>query len=341
MRNSTLLKLQTAIFAFLCVGISMAAAETGKPIQKKDFFPHSATTEKFNESWSYQFIFDNGTKAYMNIASLHIPASGRKIGCDLSFWNFKGKSYSVGRQYPKERLVTQKEKNRITIKEEYILENLPGKGHRVFFKTSKNGDFLLDLNFASAFQGIASLNNTEKLGKESYTQFLHIPYGRVSGIIAYNSDTLKVKGYAMMDHSYQTDQPTEIAKRIITFSTRHSNTPFSGKIGIDKNNKLFGYAIKFSAGNKTILKPASLMVNGKAYTGDQFPTGTLEIVWDDNSKTLIQANKPQQKFSLLNNFDGWLAKKAAKVMMGGEPFFYRGQNKDSEGRIIDWSISGL
>ena len=75
MRNSTLLKLQTAIFAFLCVGISMANAETGKPIQKKDFFPHSATTEKFNESWSYQFIFDNATKAYMNIASLHIDAS--------------------------------------------------------------------------------------------------------------------------------------------------------------------------------------------------------------------------------------------------------------------------
>lgn len=329
------------VFTMLIFSIAQVVADSGKSITKTDFFPHTPTKEEFNETWSYQFVFDNGTKAFVNIASLHIPASGRKIGCDLSFWNFKGKSYSVGRQYPKERLVAQKEKNRITIKEEYILENLPGKGHRVFFKTSKNGDFLLDLTFDSAKKGIAASANTEKLDSESYTQFIHIPYGRVSGIIAYNADTLKVKGYAMMDHSIQTNQATNIAKRVFTFSTRNASAPLSGKIGIAQNGKLFGYGIQFQNGVPKILKPTKILSNGSEYNGENFPKAPVQIIWDNKEETTLQGNKPQQKFSLLNNFDGWLAKKAAKVLMGGEPFFYRGQNKTPEGKTIDWSISGL
>lgn len=330
-----------SVLAVLMFSMVQVFAKSGKSIAKTDFFPHNPTTEKFNETWSYQFVFDNGTKAFMNIASLHIPASGRKIGCDLAFWNFNGKSYSVGRQYPKERLVAQKEKDRITIKEEYILENLPGKGHRVFFSTSKNGDFLLDLTFESAKKGFVPANNSESLGNDKFTQFIHIPYGRVSGKIAYNSDTLEVKGYAMMEHSFQTAQATDIAKRVISFATRNSSKPFSGKIGIAENGKLFGYAVSYKNDNVEILKPLKISVDKKDYDGEKFPKNALEILWSDSSVTTINANKPQQKFSLLNNFDGWLAKKAVKVLMGGEPFFYRGQNKNAENKIIDWSVSGL
>ena len=59
-----------------------------------DFMPHQNSAKEFNETWSYQFVFDNGTRAFVNYSTLYVPASGKKIGCDMSFWNFKGKSYA-------------------------------------------------------------------------------------------------------------------------------------------------------------------------------------------------------------------------------------------------------
>lgn len=316
---------------------ALASAEKGVSLGEADFYPHKATTEKFNETWSYQFVFDNGTRAYVTIATLYVPASGQKIGTDISFWNFNGKSYSVGRQYPPERLKTEKDKKKINIKDEYFLEGLPGKGHRVYFTAHKNGDFMLDVTFESAVAGAKATNPTTNVGKNSITQFLHIPFGRVAGRIAYGTDTLNVKGYALMEHSYQTEQAIDLARRVITFAKNSSAESFAGKIGIDNSGNLFGYALK--AGE--ILHPVKILDDSTEYDGKKFPKGMLEITWSDGSKTNIEASKTLQKFSLLNNFDGWLAKKAAKFMMGGEPFFYRGRTKDESGKSIDWSISGL
>ena len=107
-----------------------APAGSARNLTADDFMPHHSNAKEFNETWSYQFVFDNGTRAFVNYSTLYIPGSGKKIGCDMSFWNFKGKSYAVGRQYPPERLKAIKEKTTIDIKGEYAMENKPGKGHR-------------------------------------------------------------------------------------------------------------------------------------------------------------------------------------------------------------------
>ena len=60
-------------------------------LQANDFYKHTETSEDFNETWSYSLFFTNGTKAYINFASLPIPSQGRKIGCDLSFFSPKWK----------------------------------------------------------------------------------------------------------------------------------------------------------------------------------------------------------------------------------------------------------
>lgn len=318
-----------------------ATAGQGEQITATDFLPHKATTEKSNETWSYQFVFDNGTKAFMNIAELYVPGSGRKLGCDLSVWNFKGKSYSVGRQYPPERLKTGSSPAQISIKGEYVLTGLPSKGHRVFFTASKGGDFLLDLTFDSAVKGLKLPGGAAKIGSESYTQFLHIPYGRVSGKLAINGDTVQVKGRAMMDHSIQTAQATDLARRVITFFQNSQSEAFAARLGISKSGELFGYAVKLEGGKPQLVTATEITDDGAKYTGEKFPKGTLEIKWSDGSSTSFSVAKVQEKFSMLNNFDGWLAKKAAKVMMGGEPFFYRGRSKTAEGKTVDWSVMGL
>ena len=202
------------IFALLAFTATANAADVVAPsgadraLTVNDFMPHKALTKEFNEIWSYQFVFDNGTRAFVNYSLLHVPGLGRKIGCDLSFWNFKGKTYSVGRQYPPERLVANKEKATITIKtDEYLLENKPGQGHHVLYSADKGGKFLLDVTFESAVPGMVPGDGIWTYGDQKFAQYIHIPYGRVTGKIAYNEDTVTVKGYAYMDQTCKRHRP--------------------------------------------------------------------------------------------------------------------------------------
>jgi hypothetical protein len=151
---------------------------TERNVEKSDFFAKNIKSEKNTEAWTYQFVFDNGTRAYINFATIVIPTSGKKIGCDISFLGFKGKNPNIGRQYPLERLQEFKDQNKISIKDEYILEGLPGKGHRVFFSANKEdfGKFLLDVTFTSASKGKVPGDGNWKIGSAHYGAAILIPY---------------------------------------------------------------------------------------------------------------------------------------------------------------------
>ena len=134
-------------------GDVVAPQGAARNVSVDDFMPHSNSAKDFNETWSYQFVFDNGTRAFINYSTLHIPGAGKKVTCDMSFWNFKSKTYTVGRQYPPERLKADKAKASIDINGEYAMEHKPGKGHRVLFSADKGGKFLVDVTFESAEVG--------------------------------------------------------------------------------------------------------------------------------------------------------------------------------------------
>lgn len=312
-----------------------------RPVSKEDFFKHRETTKNFNETWSYLFVFNNGTKAYVNFTSLNIPSQGRKIGCDLSFWNSKWKNPSVGRQYPPERLIVQKDKKRMTIKEEYFMENIPGKGHRVFFSADKGGRFFVDITFTSAVPGIVPGNGIWKVGKEQMTQFIHIPYGKVTGRIGFNEDTIAVSGYGYMDHIFQSASSIDLVDRSLSFSMPYSDSMYAGRVSLSKNGFPLGYGVFIQNGKPEIITPKQVLENGKNYSGKSFPKQELILTWVSSIPELkIDVSKVQQKFSILNNFDGWFAKKAAKLLMGGEVWFYRGRSFQ-EKKAIDWSLTGL
>lgn len=307
----------------------------------EDFMPHNPTTKEYNETWSYQFVFDNGTRAFVNYSILHVPGSGRKIGCDLGFWNFNGKTYTVGRQYPPERLVANKEKANIDIKGEYAMENKPGKGHRVFFSADKGGKFLLDVTFESAVQGIVPTGGVWNVGSEKFAQYIHIPYGRVTGKIAHDNDTLTVKGYAYMDQTWQTVAATDLAIRSINFSTNSRENMFAGRISITEKGNYMGYAIYNSPEGLKIAMPSQIKDGDNKYSGKNFPKSSLTIDFKDNLPSLtFAANKPFQKASLLDKVDGWFAKKAMKIAAGGEILFYRGRSEGSNGKKVDWAVTG-
>lgn len=340
------LKLRITGFA-LAVAISMAtsaevAPPSGSPrvTSVEDFMPHKTITEDFNETWSYQFVFDNGARAFVNYAAMVVPGAGRKIGCDLTFWNFNGKTYTVGRQYPPERLKYDKAKATIDIKGEYMMQNMPGKGHRVLFSANKNGKFLLDVTFDSAVQGKVNGNGVWNIGKQKFAQYIHIPYGRFTGVIAHDNDTVQVKGYAYMDQTWQTVQATEIVKRTINFSTAAEASMYAGRINMTHDGKPFGYALQKNHESTKTLTAKEITDKGLAYKGEKFPVGDLKISWNESAEALsFPANKTYQKASILDKIEGWIAKKAFKIA-AGEILFYRGKSTGSNKKQIDWCVTG-
>lgn len=343
------LKVLYGILAFLFsaslafAGDVVAPQGSARNVTVDDFMPHKNSSDDFNETWSYQFVFDNGTRAFINYSTLHIPASGKKVACDLSFWNFKGKTYTVGRQYPPERLKADKASATIDIKGEYKMEHKPGKGHRVYFTADKGGKFFLDVTFESAETGKVPGNGVWKIGSEKFGQYVHIPYGRVAGRIGYNDDTLTVKGYAYMDQTWQTEQATDMAVRSANFSTNARTPLFAGRVSLTEDGKPFGYALyKDSEGTKVAL-PKTVKEGNENYKGKKFPKGELTLEWQDATIPALKFStaKTLQKASLLDKVDGWLAKKAFKIAAGGEVLFYRGRSEGSHGKKIDWCITGV
>lgn len=341
-RVSIFLVAFSAIFAAPSLADEVTAPSGSvRNLTANDFMPHHSDAKEFNETWSYQFVFDNGTRAFANYSALYIPGSGKKIGCDLSFWNFKGKSYAVGRQYPPERLKALKDKSTIDIKGEYAMENKPGKGHRVYFTADKNGKFFLDLTFDSAEQGKVPGDGVWKVGKEKFAQYVHIPYGRVSGRIGYNEDTIAVKGYAYMDQTWQTVQATDLAIRSVNISTNARSPLYAGRISMTEKGNLIGYALYNTGDGIKVAMPSQIKDGDKKYDGEEFPKKELTLEFKDNAPALkFSVSKTYQKASLLDKVDGWFAKKAMKIAAGGEILFYRGRSDGSHGKKIDWVVTG-
>lgn len=307
-----------------------------------DFFPHKNTTKEFNETWNYQFVFDNGTRAFVSYSTLYIPGSGKKIGCELTLWNFKGKTHTVGRQYPPERLKTIKETSTIDIKGEYAMEHQPGKGHRVYFTADKGGKFFMDVTFDSAIQGKVPGDGVWKIGDQKLGQYIHIPYGRVSGRIGYESDTIAVKGYAYMDQVWQTEQATDLAVRSVNFSTNTKDQMYAGRISITNDRKFVGYVLYNSPEGIKVATPTNIMDGDRDYNGKKFAKTALVFDFANKIPNLkFAVDKTFQKASLLDKVDGWFAKKATKIAAGGEVLFYRGRSQGSNDKKIDWAITGF
>ena len=57
--------------------------------------------------WSWQFLFDNGTQASLNFTWARLGFKDPVCGADLSLAGFRGRSYSVGREYPEDRFQQQ------------------------------------------------------------------------------------------------------------------------------------------------------------------------------------------------------------------------------------------
>jgi len=325
--------------AFCTANVSNPAGEVRKT-SAADFFRHHQKSDKYNEMWSYVFVLDNGAKAYVSYTWMYVPTKGFQIGTDFSVWNFKGKSHSVGRQYSTDRFVEDKSTNSIYINnKDYLMEKAPGVGHRVVFSADKNGKKFLDLTFTSAVSGQVQGDGIFTVNGEKFGLFVHIPYGRVKGRIGIGEDTLDVQGYGYMDQAWQTEKPTEMAARMITFSMPSAKSFIAGRIGIAKNGKPFGYAIHHSNGVSKVINANSVLEDDKNYNPKKFPKN-LSFVWNDETIAPLKFEaRANETFSILSNFDGFMERNVVKLALG-ELIYRRGRSTTELGRL-DWVIAGF
>ncbi|MCL1967259.1 MAG: carotenoid 1,2-hydratase [Fibromonadales bacterium] len=318
--------------------VSLAFANEPGEINANDFFRHPNGSKSYSESWDYVFVLDNGAKAYVTYTWLN---SSGEVGTQFSIWNFRNKSANVGRIYPKERYREDKTTNVISIKDEYKMENLPGKDHRVLFTADKNGKFFLDLKFTSAQAGKAPGDGVFNVDGQKYGLYVHIPYGRVEGRIGINEDTVAIKGYGYMDHSWTSTEATSIVARSLAFSTttmEKNVSKIAGRVNVSPKGTVFGYAVPVIEGTLAEpVVPVQILDNGSNYSPKKFP-GNMEIKWNgEEVPPLSFAVAHQERFPLLVNLG---LPKIVISAKGGEIYHLRGRSKtDSWGRV-DWSLSG-
>ncbi len=340
-----MIKLQKIVLALLCLtsfGISAVNYPVGevRKTNAADFFRHPQKSDKYNEMWSYVFVLDNGAKIYVNYTWMYVPTQGFKIGTDFSVWNFKGKSHSVGRQYPTDRFVEDKNTNSISINRgDYLMEKAPGVGHRVLFSADKNGKKFLDLTFTSAVDGMVQGDGISKVDGANFALFVHVPYGRVKGRLGIGNDTIEVQGYGYMDHAWQNEKPAEMAARTVTLCMPSSKSFIAGRIGITKNGQPFGYAIHRSENSSGIVYANAVLEDGKKYSPKKFPKN-LTFAWHDSTVAPLKFEaKANETFSILSNFDGFLERNAVKLSLG-DLLYKRGRSTTEMGKL-DWVIAGF
>ena len=301
-----------------------------RPLTSTDYLFHSTSGDGFTENWSYQFVFTNGMKAWVNFSRANIPTKGLKTGVDLTFHNFHGKKKAVAREYPKERFKQDAANQTLSIKSGkslFHMKGLPKKGHEVLFSTDKGKGYFLDMKFINAIPGKVPGNGTWKLnGKEkaTYQQFIHIPYGQVEGRIAYGKDTISVKGYAYMDHIVSTKMSTETTNDAAIFSSPSAS--IAGRLGTatkDFGRGHFGYAIEFKDGKSHVLRPAKVSIQKK----------TLTTEWDNLETYTFTSSSHKLCYSPLDNIDGNFARWAAKKILGGKVVLCGGQATSEKGPI--------
>jgi hypothetical protein len=260
----------------------------------------------YNEMWSWQFMFDNGSQASLNFTWARLGFKDPVCGADLSLAGFRGRNYSVGREYPEDRFQQQASPFRIQIHPEIWAQGLPPASHHVHFATTKNEGFYVDLEFSHMVPGAVWGDGTWKAGDGTLTMALAIPSARVRGRIAVGKDTVNVEGWAVLEHVRQTALLADILTRSFRGFEAGSQPAYINAFR-EKGGGWTGYALEWSAAGPHLI-PAAQAIVGEA--GGQ-PPASVSIVGADRRSLVFRRASVAQSASILDGMEGvtrWVVK---------------------------------
>ncbi|MDB5103399.1 MAG: hypothetical protein JWP91_1088 [Fibrobacteres bacterium] len=296
-----------------------------------DLKPHSSSSKTYNEFWTYQFFLDGNVQAVLNFSRVNLGSFKAPVcGADFTLLGFKGRNYSVAREYEKRNFVFTDSNQGLRVHEKIWFDGtLPETHHVRFATTKKEVSYYLDLTFTDILPGKVWGDGMFRFGaSDAMGIFVHIPSAKVTGRLAINQDTVAVSGTAYMDHTFQTD----LAPALVGAGFRYVTQGGSLETGylMDPAGKFeripVGYGLRNTGGTMTLLKPAAMkVVSANRALGARVAT-VLEIQYQDGSKSTVRRSEDRFQQSTLHEFSGF-SKIAIKGFMGGEILTFKGLGK--------------
>ncbi len=308
----------------------------------QDLKPHSSGSKTYNEFWTYHFFLDGNIQAYLNFSRVNLGSYKSPVcGADLTVLGFKGKNYSVAREYEKKNFIFTDSLWQLHVHEKIFFEGKLPENHHVHFATNKKDvDYLLDLNFSAIEQGKVWGDGMFRFGSsDGIGIFIHIPYAKVKGVLAINKDTLQISGTVYMDHTFQTD----LAPNLVESGYRYVSQSGPLEMGYFLNpssrfsSRPVGYGLRQIEGGYALLTPLTMKsISSNRAMGLNITTN-LEIQFQDSSKINLVRKSDRFQQSTLNEFSGF-TKMAIKSFMGGEIFTFKGAGTLNGNRPVEYNF---
>ena len=295
-----------------------------RPDTPSDFAPHAASGKTFNELWTYQFWLNNGIQVQLNLSRANFGSFKDPVcGADLAVTNFNGRNAFVAREYPVKRFSWTPAPARLEVHPKIYVEGLPPRAHKIFFSTVKDGKaYYLELTFEGMMPGVVwgdgvfNLPDDQKMGL-----YFHIPKARVTGRLALDGDTIAVKGFGWMDHTWQ----TQFATRLIDIGYRYAAVSGGAEGGyyFQRGTSVFGYGIREEKGRMILLNPVGVSVVSRSTWGGTSLPRQIDIAFDGKPGVTLLRTEDRQRTSFMQEL-GSLERFGAKVFLGGELMGFRG-----------------
>lgn len=307
------------IFSLLALNISANTRNT----TFADLRDQPYSTSTYNEYWTYTFLLQDSLVVILNFSRVDAGKLKDPVcGSDLSILNFKGKNYTVAREYPRKNFIVNTQTEGIQVHKNIWFKGALPQEHSVYFHTLKKGmEYKVSLTFSEIAPGITFKNPEYSLPKGKAKLYLPIPRARVQGWVRINGDSLRVEGLATMDHTVQSEMGTRLIEKGFRFQTTQLNQ-LGYLLQPQDSRELVGfYAKRKSDGTYDLLKVPQWSIEKKQKVdGTEVPSQiSLEV---QGSRLYLNSKKNLQIHYVLDEFSGasrWVVKK----FMGGEPFYFR------------------
>lgn len=293
-----------------------------------DLKPHPSGSKTYNEFWTYHFFLDGNVQAILNFSRVNLGSFKSPVcGSDLTLMGFRGKNWTVAREYDKKNFVFTDSTQGLRVHEKIWFSGKLPESHRVHFSTNKKDvGYYLDLEFSDILPGRVWGDGMFKFGGgDAVGIFIHIPSAKVKGRIAINQDTVDVQGTAYMDHTFQTDLAPDLVEAGFRYVAQGGSVEAGYFLAPASkfDGQPVGYGLKMADGEMTLRKPTAFKtISSSKAMGARVPTA-LEISFQDGSKTLLNRSEDRLQQSVLHEFSGF-TKMAIKSFMGGEILTFRG-----------------
>jgi len=261
----------------------------------------------YNEVWSWQILLDDGTQVGLNFTYARLGFKDPVCGADLSVAGFKGRNFTVGREYPEDHLQQGGNPVRLQIHPDIWFQGQPPAGHHVHFATTKNEGYFLDLEFSQMVPGVAWGNGVFALDDGDLGISVPIPSARVSGRLAVGGDTVKVEGWAVMEHMRQTALLGDLVDETFR-GFRTGPNPAYLNVFKEKGEGWSGFGVEWKDGKPQLLTPAAI---GVASGGGINPPVRVDFASREGAHIVMDRRTVGQANSILDGMEGvtrWVVK---------------------------------